>query len=70
MKKIVLSLAVLASVALVSCGDKKAEAAADSDSVMIEDTIVAAEVATDSDTVVAVQETVTETPAPAADSAK
>lgn len=69
MKKIVLSLAVLASVALVSCGNKAAEAN-DSDSVLIEDTTVVAEAVSDSDTVVAVQETVTETPAPAADSAK
>lgn len=68
MKKIVLSLAVLASVALVSCGNKAAEAA-DSDSVLVEDTVVATEVVTDSDTVVAVSETVTETPAAAADTA-
>lgn len=66
MKKIVLSLAVLASVALVSCGNKAAEAA-DSDSVIVEDTVQVAEVATDSDTVVAVSETETVTPAAAAD---
>lgn len=38
MKKLVLSLAVLFSVALVSCGDKKAEAN-DSDSVVVESTM-------------------------------
>ncbi|MCM1291311.1 MAG: hypothetical protein NC201_00445 [Prevotella sp.] len=70
MKKIVLSLAVLASVALVSCGNKEA-AAADSDSVVVTDTVEAAEVVLpDSDTMVAVQEKVTETVTPAADSAK
>lgn len=36
MKKIVLSLAVLASVALVSCGNKAAETTADSDTVATE----------------------------------
>lgn len=70
MKKIVLSLAVLASVALVSCGGKNAETA-DTDSVMVADTVEAIEaVLPDSDTVVAVQETVSETPVAAtADSA-
>lgn len=68
MKKIALSLAVLFSVALVSCGNKQAEAT-DSDSVMVEDTTVVAEAANDSETLVVAEETVAETPA-TADSAK
>nr|QIM10831.1 hypothetical protein Muribac1_0400 [uncultured Muribaculaceae bacterium] len=39
MKKVVLSLAVLFSVAMVSCGGQKAEAA-DSDSVVVEEVAV------------------------------
>lgn len=56
MKKVVLSLAVLFTVALVSCGNKKAEAV-DSDTLPM-DTFVAVEesvAATDSDTTVAVE---------------
>lgn len=40
MKKVVLSLAVLFSVALVSCGGKKAEANADSDSMIAVEEVV------------------------------
>lgn len=68
MKKVLFSLAILASAALVSCGNKAAEAA-DSDSVEITDTAIVAEVATDSDTAIVAAETVTETPVKA-DSAK
>jgi len=56
MKKIALSLAVLFSVALVSCGNKQAEAT-DSDT-MVMDTVAAVEEvveATESDTTVAVE---------------
>lgn len=61
MKKLVLSLAVLFSVALVSCGNKEA-AATDSDT-MVEETAVVAEDST------AVDSTVAEV-APATDSVK
>lgn len=40
MKKVVLSLAVLFSMALVSCGGNKAAEAADSDSVVVEEVAV------------------------------
>lgn len=40
MKKVVLSLAVLFSVALVSCGGNKAEATADSDSVIVAEEVI------------------------------
>lgn len=60
MKKVVLSLAVICSMAMVSCGNKNAEATADTDSVeaIVEDTTVAEEgdtavVAVENDTVVA-----------------
>lgn len=60
MKKVVLSLAVLCSIALVSCGNKNAETTVDSDTVVavVEDTTVAVEgdtavVAVENDTVVA-----------------
>lgn len=56
MKKIALSLAVLFSVALVSCGNKQAEAT-DSDT-MVMDTVAAVEEVvetTESDTTVAVE---------------
>lgn len=52
MKKLALSLAVLFSVALVSCGGNKSEAA-DSETVAVEEAVVE-EVANDSETVVAV----------------
>lgn len=59
MKKVVLSLAVLFSVAMVSCGSNKAEAV-DSDSVVVEEVAVE-EVVVDSpvnDSTVAVDTTV------------
>ncbi len=40
MKKVVLSLAVLASVALVSCGGKKAEATVDSDTMIVAEEVI------------------------------
>lgn len=69
MKKVVYSLAVLFSVALVSCGGNKAAEAVDTDSVVaevVEDTMV---VANDSDTAVVVEEAAAVEAAPA-DSAK
>ncbi|MDE7402684.1 MAG: hypothetical protein K2M87_04650 [Muribaculaceae bacterium] len=66
MKKVFFSLAVLCSVALVSCGGKKAAEVADSDSVVVEETAVVA--ADSNETVAAVAETVEA--APVADSAK
>lgn len=67
MKKVVLALAVVFGVAMVSCSDKKAEAA-DTDSVVaVEDTaVVVEEVANDSDTAVIAA---VETEAPAAEEA-
>jgi|GEM_PF-5919412 lipoprotein len=71
MKKIFLSLAVLATVALVSCGGKKAEAT-DSDSIDTTAAIEVVEETTDTtndtvkDTTVAAEAVATETPAPAA----
>ncbi|MBD5200650.1 MAG: entericidin [Bacteroidales bacterium] len=66
MKKIVLSLAVLASIALVSCGDKKAETTADSDTVATE-VVEDSAIAEDSAAAPADSAAATETPA---DSAK
>lgn len=70
MKKLVYSLAVLFSVALVSCGGNKAAEATDSESVVAEVVEETAVVANDSETAkVAVEEAaVAETPA--TDSAK
>ena len=71
MKKIFLSLAVLATVALVSCDGKKAEAT-DSDSIDTTAAIEVVEETTDTtndtvkDTTVAAEAVATETPAPAA----
>lgn len=71
MKKIFLSLAVLATVALVSCVGKKAEAT-DSDSIDTTAAIEVVEETTDTtndtvkDTTVAAEAVATETPAPAA----
>lgn len=68
MKKIFLSLAVLATVALVSCGGKKAEAT-DSDSIDTTAAIEVVEETTDTtndtvkDTTVAAEVVATETPA-------
>ncbi len=70
MKKLVFSLAVLFSVAMVSCGgNKTTDAAADSDTmVVVEETV---EVVADSnDTTVAAEAAVEAVEAPAADSAK
>ncbi len=66
MKKLVFSLAVLFSVALVSCGGNKAAEAVDTDTVVA---VEVAEVADSNDTTVAVEvaEAAVETPA---DSAK
>ncbi len=66
MKKLVFSLAVLFSVALVSCGGNKAAEAVDTDTVVAEEVAV---VADSNDTTVAVEvaEGTVETPA---DSAK
>lgn len=71
MKKLVYSLAVLFSVALVSCGGNKAAEATDTESVNVEVTEETAVVANDSDTTVVEAAAVTEAPAEApADSAK
>ena len=68
MKKIMFSLAVLCSVALVSCGGKKAEEAVDTDTLAaVEEVAVVTDSANDSAAAVAV-EAVEE--APVADSAK
>lgn len=70
MKKLVFSLAVLFSVAMVSCGgNKTTDAVADSDTmVVVEETV---EVVADSnDTTVAAEAAVETVEAPAADSAK
>lgn len=48
MKKVFFSLAVLASVAIVSCGGNKAAEATDSDSI-VADTMIVEEVTVDSD---------------------
>ena len=70
MKKVLFTLAIVASAALVSCGNKAAENADSAmDSVEVTDTTVVAEVAADSDTAIVAAETVTETPVKA-DSAK
>lgn len=65
MKKLVFSLAVLFSVAMVSCGGNKAAEAADSDTVVAVEEV--AEVADSTDTAVVAEEAVEV--APAADSA-
>lgn len=53
MKKVVLALAVVFGVAMVSCSDKKAEAADTDTAVALEDTaVVVEEVANDTDTAV------------------
>ncbi len=52
MKKVVLSLAVLFSVALVSCGGNK-EAAQDSDSIIAEEALVEVSDSVEGDSVVA-----------------
>lgn len=71
MKKLVYSLAVLFSVALVSCGGNKAAEATDSESVNVEVTEETAVVANDSETAVVEAAAVAETPAETpADSAK
>ncbi len=69
MKKVVLSLAVLASVALVSCGGKKAEATVDSDTVVVvEEETIADTVAVDTNAVeVAADTTVVAAEVPAAE---
>jgi len=70
MKKVVYSLAVLFSVALVSCGGNKAAETTDSETIaaeVIEDTMV---VANDSDTTVVVEDAAAVEAAPVADSAK
>ncbi|MBD5309184.1 MAG: hypothetical protein HDS10_01985 [Bacteroides sp.] len=64
MKKVVLSLAVLFSMAMVSCGGNKAAEAQDSDSVVAVEETVVEEVAVDSAAPVA-----DSAAAPAADSA-
>ena len=70
MKKVFFSLAVLCSVALVSCGGNKAAEATDSETVVAEE-VVDTIVATDSnDTVVAVEAAEVVEAAPVADSAK
>lgn len=67
MKKLALSLAVLFSVALVSCGNKQAEAT-DSDTMAMDTVAVVEETveATDSDTTVAVEAAAEVAPAEAA----
>ena len=65
MKKLVFSLAVLFSVAMVSCGGNKAAEAVDSDTIVEVAEVVAAD---SNDTTVAVE--VAEEVAPVADSAK
>ncbi len=69
MKKVVYSLAVLFSVALVSCGGNKAAEATDSDTVVAEAIEETVAVDTNNDTTVAV-EAAEVVEAPAADSAK
>lgn len=68
MKKLVYSLAVLFSVALVSCGGNKAAEATDSESINMEVVEETAVVANDSETAVVAQEVVEA--APVADSAQ
>ncbi|MDE6006066.1 MAG: hypothetical protein K2G67_00725 [Muribaculaceae bacterium] len=71
MKKLVYSLAVLFSVALVSCGGNKAAEATDSETVAVEVTEETAVVANDSETAVVEAAAVAEAPAETpADSAK
>lgn len=68
MKKMVYTLAVLFSVALVSCGGNKVAEATDSDSIVAEEVVAVESVDSNGDTAaaVAVEEVVE---APAADSA-
>ena len=68
MKKMVYTLAVLFSVALVSCGGNKAAEATDSDSIVAEEVVAVESVDSNGDTAaaVAVEEVVE---SPAADSA-
>ncbi|MDE5887503.1 MAG: hypothetical protein K2J48_03600 [Muribaculaceae bacterium] len=66
MKKVVLSLAVLFSMAMVSCGGNKAAEAQDSDSVVAVEETVVEEVAVDSAAAPAADSAA----APAADSVK
>jgi lipoprotein len=69
MKKLVFSLAVLFSVAMVSCGGNKAAEATDTDTmVAVEETVV--EAVDSNDTTVAVEAAAEVAEAPAADSAK
>ncbi len=71
MKKVVYSLAVLFSVALVSCGGNKAAEATDSETIETEEVVMDTMVATDSnDTMVATEAAEVVEAAPAADSAK
>lgn len=70
MKKVFFSLAVLCSVALVSCGGKKAAEATDSESVAMEVVEETTVVANDSDTAVVAETAEVVEAAPAADSAK
>lgn len=71
MKKVVYSLAVLFSVALVSCGGNKAAEATDSETIATEEVVMDTMVATDSnDTMVATEAAEVVEAAPAADSAK
>ena len=71
MKKLVYSLAVLFSVALVSCSGNKAAEATDSETLNVEVAEETAVVATDSDTTVVAAEVVEAAPAAEnADSAK
>ncbi len=69
MKKLVFSLAVLFSVAMVSCGGNKTTEAADSDTMVVVEEVVEA-VADSNDTTVAVEAAAEVAEAPVADSAK
>lgn len=69
MKKLVFSLAVLFSVAMVSCGGNKTTETVDSDTMVVEETVE--EVVADSNDTTAATEVAAEVvEAPAADSAK
>lgn len=68
MKKVFFSLAVLCSVALVSCGGNKAADATDSETIAVEETEETAAIANDSETAVLAAEAVEA--APVAESAK
>jgi len=69
MKKLVFSLAVLFSVAMVSCGGNKAADAVDSDTIVAVEEVVEEVVADSNDTTVAVEAAAEVAEAPA-DSAK